>query len=113
MTNWRIFIAAVAFIVVWMVGKYLIKRSKEKRGESTTPTSDDVERWYSNAQDRLGAMDDAVRVEREKEWDGLERLEQITVSDQFMRRRFGDRMTDSYTNDEKLTRVADLLDQES
>ena len=102
MTNWRVFILAVAFIVVWMVGKYLIKRSKERK-ESPDSMMDDVEQWYSKAQDRLAAMDDDARVAGETEWDGLDRMEQLTVSDQFMRRRFGDAMTDSYTNDEKLT----------
>ncbi len=102
MTNWRVFILAVAFIVVWMVGKYLIKRSKERK-ESPNRATDDVELWYSKAQDRLAAMDDDARVAAETEWDGLDRMEQLTVSDQFMRRRFGEAITDSYTNDEKLT----------
>ena len=103
MTNWRIFVVAVAFMIVWMVGKYLIKRSKERRGESTsTTTTDDVERWYGNAQDRLAAMEGEEAREREGEWDGLDRMQRVTLSDQFMRRRFGDRLTDGYTNDEKL-----------
>ena len=102
MTNSRIFLLAIAFIVVWMVGKYLIKRYREKKAPPPA-TSDDVELWYGKAQERLADMDEDVRAEREKEWEGLEREEQIAVSDRFMRRRFGESMTDAYTNDEKLT----------
>ena len=101
-----IIIVCVVVAVGWMLLKKVFNRNKEQkrepREEKDVSTTSDVESWYSKAQDRLAAMDEDLRQEKESEWGELPREEQLKISGNFMVNNFGERIVQSYSDDEKL-----------
>lgn len=96
-----IIVLSVAFIVVWMLGKRLLGKNKNR----TNPANDvlnQVEIWLGIAQEQVALMDKSVRARREEKWNTLPTAERVELTDQFLIRHFGNRARDLYRTDEKL-----------
>ena len=101
MNRGLIIILSVAFIVVWMLGKWLLGRGRNRENSANDITSK-VETWFGIAQEQLSLMDAAVRAEREGRWNALSRSERVELTDQFLIRHFGERAPSLYRTEEKL-----------
>ena len=101
MTSLPIFLLSLAVIAVWMLFRWLSRRGKREDGLPPAGL-DEVNRWYSNAQDRVAMLEREDAKTREGEWDALPEDEQLTQSEQFISERFGAQTTRSLSRAEKL-----------
>jgi len=101
MSRQQIIIICVVIIIVWTGGKWLINRLKPKKQEEVKE-HEDVESWYSRAQDRIAAMYDETLKEREAAWEALSDDEKLRISDEFILDAFGPQQNRKLRVEEKL-----------
>jgi hypothetical protein len=97
-----IIIGSVAFIVIWMVVRWLRSRKKQTK-QSAEPALDDVNRWYGSTREKIALMEREDIKKREEQWEALPREEKLELSDSFLRDRFGPRIDGKFSAEEKLT----------
>ena len=100
MERWQIIVACVAFIVIWMMGKRLL-RGRKKPIEAGADL-DRVEAWHQGAQDAIAMLGGDVLRRREELWEALGGERKLQVSEDFMAQRFGPRSLEIYSREEKL-----------
>ena len=98
-----IIIGSIAFIVVWVLVRWLRSRKTQSKGQSAEPALDDVNRWYGSAREKLLLMEKEEVKRREALWDALSREEKLQESIGFLRDRFGPRVDGKFTAEEQLT----------
>ena len=104
MDRWQIIVACVVFIVIWMVGKRLFQKpdGAAKSEARDVSAQDNVETWYSRAQERAAALDEQTTAARTKAWENLSAERQLDLAEEFIGSGFAPKLLDIYTREEKL-----------
>lgn len=103
MDRTTIVLLSLGFIVVWMLGKRFLGKSKSET--SSTPGTEimrQVESWFGIAQEQVSLMDKTVRAERETEWDAKPESERLEMTNEFLSRHFDESTVKLYRDEEKL-----------
>lgn len=98
----QIILGCLAFIVVWVLAKWLIKRRRGSAAPATPLPPDDLGRWYQDAQYRMAVMDAEERRKRIARWDSLPDDEQLALAERFLQERIGPRALQGLSRREKL-----------
>ena len=97
-----IIILSIAFIVVWMLGKRFLGRSKTPPSNPDTELMRQVEAWFGVAQEQVAFMDEAPRSKREDEWNAMPVERRLELTNNFMTRHFSPRILVLYRDEERL-----------
>jgi hypothetical protein len=105
MERWQIVIICVAIIIVWMLGRQFLNRGKKGQQPKKQPpvrAEDEVNTWYQNAREQIAMLDRNELLQREREWNALSEEDRLSLSETFLRERFGPTGAKGFTRDEKL-----------
>ena len=98
-----IIILCVAFIIIWMVFKRIIKGNSihKPAREPSGSLVFNLDKWFSRAQDLIAVMNPELLANRQKEWDKLSDEKKIALSTEFLDKNLTNiREVKSLTNEE-------------
>ena len=101
MDRTTLIIIVVGASVAWLLYKRFVKKEPGWK-ESYSPPQPEVENWYGEAMQKIEALDDSVRDQRETEWIAKNTEEQVEFSNKFMLDKFGREAVNGYTRKQRL-----------
>ena len=84
-----------------MLYKRFIKKEPLRRDPYHLPVPE-VENWYGEAMAKIEALDEKVREDREAGWQAMSDQEQMTFSEEFIVKKFGQKAITAYNPKQKL-----------
>ena len=101
MNRLTLILIVVGASAAWMLYKRYVK--KEPWGKAAySPPQPEVEKWFRDTMQKIEALDDTIRDQRESEWKAKSDVEQLEFSDKFMLDKFSEAAVNGYTRKQRL-----------
>lgn len=101
MERWQLIVIVVVASAAWFLYKRYVKK-EPIWGEGMRPPQPEVENWYAVTMDAVDNMDEALRSEREAEWDAKSDEEKLKFAQEFMKKEFGQQAVDGYNRKQRM-----------
>ena len=101
MERWQLIVIVVVASAAWFLYKRYVKK-EPIWGEGMRPPQPEVENWYAVTMDAVDNMDEALRSEREAEWDAKSDEEKLKFAEEFMREEFGQQAIEGYNRKQRM-----------
>ena len=118
MSRLQIVVICIGVIVVWMSFRWFANRNKQGKGAAgqvgpqaggagagpkpRTAGVDEINAWYQDAREQISMLDATEVARRQRAWDALTDEQKLSLSEDFLRDRFGPKARQGFTKNEKL-----------